>query len=64
MHNSSLGVKKIKSCEQLVDHWLEYLDRDLLSFAHLSDFLDSETEWILNQTFMRSHFTRKLKFIA
>ena len=64
MHNSSLGVKKIKSREQLLDHWLEYLDRDLLSFAHLSDFLDSETEWILNQTFMRSHFTRKLKFIA
>jgi len=64
MHNSSLGVKKIKSREQLLDHWLEYLDRDLLSFAHLSDLLDSETERLMNQTFMRSIFTRKLKFIA
>ena len=64
MHNSSLGVKKIKSREQLLDHWLEYLDRNLLSFAHLSDFLDSETERLMNQTFMQSIFSRNLKFIA
>jgi regulator of sigma D len=64
MHNSSLGVKKVKGHEQLIDHWLEYLDRDLLSFAHLSDVLDSETERLMDQTFMRYIFTRKLKFIA
>jgi regulator of sigma D len=64
MHNSSLGVKKVKGHEKLIDHWLEYLDRDLLSFAHLSDVLDSETERLMDQTFMRYIFTRKLKFIA
>jgi hypothetical protein len=64
MHNSSLGVKKIKGREQLIDHWLEYLEGDLLSFAHLSNFLDSEIERLMHQTFMWTIFARKLEFIA
>jgi hypothetical protein len=64
MHDSSLSAKKVKGCEQLIDYWLKYLDRDLLSFAHLSNFLDSETERLMNQTFMRTTFARELKLIA